>query len=437
VDTVTVENLWPGSYTISETPLAGWTVDVASQNRSIVSGGSNTVTFRNDKVQQVPASLGDYVWNDTNQNGVQDSGETPVAGVTVTLSTVCGGAVLATQVTDANGKYLFDNLQPGDYVVHFELPAGYLFTGAHQGGNDATDSDANVITGCTPVINLSAGENDLTWDAGLYQPPVQPILGALGDTVWFDENKNGIQDVGEEGVPNVKVDLYSADDTFLKTDTTDADGKYLFTDLPAGSYYVTFADVAGYNFTLYDADNNAQDAEDSDPLVPVVALSVSTAEEEGVLGKDLTYTFMYTNTDSSRNAVDVVISTTVPVGSVFQPAASNAAWQCTSAEAGGVCTLSIDQLAPNASGSALFVVKLKNTVDEVPDPLNLVVSLTEGTSAQTEVVDLGAGETNLTVDAGLVRNVIRVETPTSTGPTGLPGEEQPGSNFIFLPSLSS
>ena len=71
-----------------------------------------------------PAALGDYVWLDVNNNGIQDSGETGVAGVTVNLENATGTTVLATTTTDANGLYHFTGLAPGLYDVQFVAPAG-------------------------------------------------------------------------------------------------------------------------------------------------------------------------------------------------------------------------------------------------------------------------------------------------------------------------
>jgi protocatechuate 3,4-dioxygenase beta subunit len=56
------------------------------------------------------------VWLDTNKNGVQDTGEAGVSGVTVKLLD-SNGNVVATATTDANGNYLFKDLVPGNYSV--------------------------------------------------------------------------------------------------------------------------------------------------------------------------------------------------------------------------------------------------------------------------------------------------------------------------------
>lgn len=116
-----------------------------------------------------PASIGDYVWIDTNMDGIQDPDEMPYPGVVVHLMD-CMGNILAETMTDANGFYLFSDLDAGDYNIHFMLPEGYVFTMMNQGMDPAMDSDADPMTGATACTTLDPGENDMTWDAGVYRP---------------------------------------------------------------------------------------------------------------------------------------------------------------------------------------------------------------------------------------------------------------------------
>ncbi len=113
------------------------------------------------------ATLGDYVWQDTNKDGVQSSGEPAVAGVLVNLIRVSDGAVVKSAFTDAKGAYLFTHLLPDTYQVEFVAPTGYSFTTALQGGDDTADSNADATTGRTANIILAEGDNQRQWDAGL------------------------------------------------------------------------------------------------------------------------------------------------------------------------------------------------------------------------------------------------------------------------------
>ena len=74
----------------------------------------------------LPASVSGYVYVDANDNGVFDPGETPIAGVTVTLLDASGQPTGETAATDSSGYYQFNNLTPGTYGVAETQPAGYL-----------------------------------------------------------------------------------------------------------------------------------------------------------------------------------------------------------------------------------------------------------------------------------------------------------------------
>ena len=181
----------------------------------------------------VRGSIGDLVWEDMNFNGVRDSGEAGIANVTVRLLDA-NNNVLATTVTNSSGNYLFNNLNAGNYKIEVVEPSGYYATKANIGSNDAVDSDVDTTYGRSGLISLSQGENDLTWDAGLYRK------ASIGDKVWRDSDHDDIQDAGEEGIGGVKVMLYSASGTLMGTTTTNSNGNYKFANLDPGSYYLVF-----------------------------------------------------------------------------------------------------------------------------------------------------------------------------------------------------
>ncbi|PCF52832.1 hypothetical protein CD148_01665 [Staphylococcus delphini] len=189
--------------------------------------------------------LGDYVWIDYNNDGIQNKGEAPVAGVKVTL-TKPNGETLET-VTDKDGKYLFTGLENGEYTVKFsELPEGYEPTKT-QVGDDKLDS--NGLESKVTIDNA----NNYSVDLGIVKPEPQPepkpATYELGDYVWIDSNKDGIQNSNEIAVEGVKVTLTKQDGSTMTT-TTDKDGKYLFTGLENGTYTVTFSELPeGYTPT--------------------------------------------------------------------------------------------------------------------------------------------------------------------------------------------
>ena len=198
------------------------------------------------------AQLGDFVWEDSNANGVQDAGEAGIGGVTVQLKNAAG-SVIGSTVTDATGYYHF-NVDPGTYAIAVVAPPGYLTTVKDAGGNDGLDSDINAL-GNSGQVTVAAGQDYKDLDAGLYK------TASIGDRVWFDANGNGSQDAGEAGVGGVKVNLYNGQGAVVASATTDASGNYLFSNLVPGNYYLGFVPPAGYGFTKADIGGYATDSD--------------------------------------------------------------------------------------------------------------------------------------------------------------------------------
>ncbi|PWZ87610.1 SdrD B-like domain-containing protein, partial [Staphylococcus pseudintermedius] len=72
----------------------------------------------------------------------------------------------------------------------------------------------------------------------------------VGDKVWDDLNKDGIQDDNEPGISDVKVTLKDADGNVVDTRTTDANGSYLFENVKEGDYTIEFETPEGYTPTV-------------------------------------------------------------------------------------------------------------------------------------------------------------------------------------------
>ena len=204
-------------------------------------------------------SIGDFVWNDEDKDGIQDASEKGIANVNVTLLNN-GGEVVAASTTDAYGKYTFDCLVAGNYQVKFTLPIDYTFSAKTAGTNIALDSDVNPQTGITDFITLGIGENKTDIDAGVYYDT--PTRTLIGDYVWLDANENGLQENGELGISGVRVGLYNNFNQLLMTTLTNSEGKYLFTNVAAGSYKIGITLPLGLTFTL--PNEGANDEIDSD-----------------------------------------------------------------------------------------------------------------------------------------------------------------------------
>lgn len=219
-------------------------VDPLTGRTGLISSQAGEQNFALDAGLFQSAAIGNRVWEDLNANGIQEAEEPGLAGVPVHLFTASGTLVTST-TTDAQGYYRFEDLLPGDYFLQFEHSDEYQFSPQTASSDPALDSDADPASGQSAVFTLQAGTYDDTRDAGLFR------LAAVGDFVWLDKNKNGVQDRTESGVGGVKVSLYTADGILVARTTTNPSGAFLFTNLQPGSYYLVFYLPRGYtSFTI-------------------------------------------------------------------------------------------------------------------------------------------------------------------------------------------
>jgi protocatechuate 3,4-dioxygenase beta subunit len=179
---------------------------------------------------EVNGSLNGVVYEDTDNDGVQDAGEAGIAGVTVTLTGTNDLAqnVSKTTTTGVNGKYAFDQLRPGEYQITETQPAGYIDgkeSLGNAGGKIGDDKFTHIIVdGCTVGNGYKFGER-------------KPAEHSLSGSVFCDEDNDGVRDAGEEGISGVRVVLNGAGVTL--TATTGATGQYEFLGLKAGTYTLT------------------------------------------------------------------------------------------------------------------------------------------------------------------------------------------------------
>ena len=227
-------NLPPGSYVIVVTPAAlpttawmetvettGGTGSLNNQIPVTVSAGDLSGSHDFGYTQAPTADIGDTLYYDFDGDGARDPGEAGVPNVTVSLysdanrdGTIDPGVdiILATDITDSDGKYLFEELPNASYIVVV----------------DTADPDF-------PTDVSATGDPDTN-------------SASIGDFIWFDADGDGNQDTGESGIPAVTVLLYEdsngdgiltiGTDQVAAAATTDLNGKYLFTRLNEGYYWV-------------------------------------------------------------------------------------------------------------------------------------------------------------------------------------------------------
>ncbi len=163
-----------------------------------------------------PFLLGDTVFFDENQNGVQDPGEPGIPGVTLELHDA-NGVLIATTTTDADGHYSF-GVEAESYTV---VVVGGTGTAEGPSQCQATITNDNYLDCDFPYVQSNS----------------------IGDRVWNDYNGNGVQDPGEPGINGVPVGLYDSNNNLIASDTTNGDGNYLITGVPAGTYTVRVDDT--------------------------------------------------------------------------------------------------------------------------------------------------------------------------------------------------
>ena len=214
-------DLEPGDYSVQ---VGNGPVDYFNCNGNITDvdlpGGTNieNVDFTFGTNEEL-GGINGYVQIDPNGNcGYGSAG---LEGIEVSLVSPDGSKTIVW--TDENGQFTFYNLEPGAYSVDVGVaPDGYSLSGE------------SII-----MIVLEEGE----YYSGIhfcFYPNLE--LGSIGDYVWIDLNSDGIQDSGEPGLEGITVFLYDENNNIISVTTTDADGYYIFDNLPAGEY----TSVIGY-----------------------------------------------------------------------------------------------------------------------------------------------------------------------------------------------
>lgn len=179
------------------------------------------------------------VFNDLNANGVDDPVENGLPGWTVFVDTNNSGTYNPGEpfaVTDVDGKYGIAGVPAGTVTI-YEVP---------QDGFAPTP-------GFTDHQSVSVRDNKTT--RVKFPNVTAPIVnGTIVGTVFEDDNENLTKDSGEHGLVGWTMFIDTNGDGSLTTGeptaVTDADGDYLFADVPAGLANVYEVPAGGFMPTV-------------------------------------------------------------------------------------------------------------------------------------------------------------------------------------------
>lgn len=236
--------VYSGSYTLTATPYS-------KDNLGGTKGSTRTYSF---KVINSPStssstsqgSISGYLWNDTDGDGVVDSNEGRTGSRTVFIDSNRNGKLDSGEkntTSDSQGNYKFTELSAGTYYISRVYPSGYRMS----------NSSSGYVT-----VNLSSGENKTGIHLGTTNKSPAPSVnastssGTITGTLWNDDG-DGIYESWEKstGVRTVFLDTNRNGklDPGERTTQSDKNGKYLFSNVPLGTHYVSRVFPSGFKLS--------------------------------------------------------------------------------------------------------------------------------------------------------------------------------------------
>ena len=234
----TFENLTPGTYQLSMQAKSGYAFTCLGEHNVMLnlSGGAGQsepfFLALGENLQQMdagmilPGVVQGSVFADSNDNGLQDEGETGLADAVVQLMSEEGEVFQAT--LDETGSYCFDAVMPGRYYVRYELPQDAVFSPVQSGGNTLT-GEGNV--GASEWFDFATGQTvDMPLVGGV-------ILGEISGAVFTDANGSGTMETGDQLLAGVVFTLTpSRSDLEEISCTTGEDGAFTLAQIHPDRY---------------------------------------------------------------------------------------------------------------------------------------------------------------------------------------------------------
>ena len=223
----------------------------------------------------VPSSISGSVFIDTNDDGIRQTDEPGVQGVTITLSGVndLGQTVRLVTVSNSSGSFEFGQLRPGQYTLTESPLADYT-----DGKDAAGTAGGNVGTDVISTVNLKPGvaAADYTFSE----------LGtSVSGRVFTDNNGTGTFEPGDIPIPGAEVTIYNNSGQVVGTTTTNSDGEYLFPGFPLGSY--TFSVATTNPDGTQTSTTRALSVGSGEPVTLSIALSGNSGAISGTVFNDV------------------------------------------------------------------------------------------------------------------------------------------------------
>lgn len=351
-------------------------------------GGAGEIsgTTDNNFAEIILSKISGSVFTDNNNDGIKNGTDAGISGITIELLDNANN-VIDTVVTDSNGTYIFENLQPGTYSVReVTQPTGTNngITTAGAVPNGGTAGVATAVNVTPSQINNIVLPPNTTAEGNNFAeiPNSRKITGS----VFLDYNNNATEDGSEYGLPNITIDLAGTDingAAVAMSTTTDSDGKYSFENLPEGTYGIIQnsqpAGTTNGTTTAGTAGGIANNPTGSTSQITNISLTGSTTlstannfAEIPNAAADLTiskthsptsfaagsnsgtFTITPENIGTAATSGTITITDTLPAGITLASLPSGTGWSCTGSvgDSTFTCTTS-DVITASATGNVI------------------------------------------------------------------------------------
>jgi hypothetical protein len=213
-----------GNFTVTETVPAGFVQTfpappgTASANVNFAQRDVTGLLFGNRAITQM---ISGTKFGDTNGNGVRDAGEVGLPGVTIRLTDAAG--TVRSTTTDASGNFAFTGVAAGTYTVSEVVPPGFRQTAPAAPGTFTA-----TVTQTQGVSGLLFGNQTIPTGAGT----------VTGRKI-LDINANGVFDGLDRGFEGIVFELRDQSGNLIASTTSDAQGNFTFSNIPAGTYVLS------------------------------------------------------------------------------------------------------------------------------------------------------------------------------------------------------